>query len=109
VGWPIAPRDDGRVRCEECGFVYEDVPATEIAGLLRAAAPQYRSRVEPLLGDPGSLLRRPAPDVWSVHEQLSRGCVYNYPTRVERDVLWMGRHTVHECVHHLLDIDRGLH
>jgi hypothetical protein len=32
--------------------------------------------------------------------------VYNYPTRQVRTVEWIGRHTIHECVHHLLDIDR---
>jgi S-DNA-T family DNA segregation ATPase FtsK/SpoIIIE len=41
-------------------------------------------------------------------EQLSRPCVYRYPERAERDILWIGRHTLHECHHHLLDIDRGL-
>jgi S-DNA-T family DNA segregation ATPase FtsK/SpoIIIE len=39
-------------------------------------------------------------------EQLSRPCVYNYPEPAQRDVLWIGRRTVHECHHHLLDIDR---
>jgi hypothetical protein len=34
--------------------------------------------------------------------------VYAYPERAERDILWIGRHTLHECHHHLLDIDRGL-
>jgi hypothetical protein len=41
-------------------------------------------------------------------EQLARACVYGYPEPTQRDVLWVGQHTVHECAHHLLDIERGL-
>lgn len=37
-------------------------------------------------------------------EQLSRTLVYNYPKPTERDVAWLGRHTVHEGEHHLMDI-----
>jgi S-DNA-T family DNA segregation ATPase FtsK/SpoIIIE len=37
--------------------------------------------------------------------QWSRRCVYNFPEPTEVDVLWLARHTVHEIVHHLLDID----
>lgn len=40
--------------------------------------------------------------------QLARRCVYTYPEPTERDVLWVGRHTVHEGEHHLLDIGRVL-
>jgi DinB superfamily len=36
--------------------------------------------------------------------QLSRPCIYNYPTPSQRDVTWLGRHTVHELVHHLVDV-----
>lgn len=37
-------------------------------------------------------------------EQFARTCVYNYPAPTERDVAWVGRHTVHEVSHHLADI-----
>ena len=37
-------------------------------------------------------------------EQLARRCVYGYPDRNEVDVAWVGRHTVHEAEHHLLDV-----
>lgn len=37
-------------------------------------------------------------------EELSRRCVYNYPTAAERNIAWLGRHSVHEGCHHLLDI-----
>jgi hypothetical protein len=37
-------------------------------------------------------------------DQLSRKLVYNYPQPTERDIAWLGRHTVHEGVHHLMDI-----
>lgn len=36
--------------------------------------------------------------------QWRRPLVYNFPAQTERDVLWLARHTVHECEHHLLDI-----
>jgi len=36
----------------------------------------------------------------------SRTGVYNYPTTEIRTVEWIGRHTIHECVHHLMDIER---
>ncbi len=38
----------------------------------------------------------------------ARTGIYNYPATAERDVDWMARHTLHEVVHHLLDVDRGL-
>jgi S-DNA-T family DNA segregation ATPase FtsK/SpoIIIE len=33
---------------------------------------------------------------------------YNYPEVRRRDVEWIARHTIHEQVHHLLDVDRLL-
>ncbi|MGH9091308.1 MAG: DinB family protein [Acidimicrobiales bacterium] len=38
----------------------------------------------------------------------SRTGIYLWPVRAERSVAWIGRHTVHEGVHHLLDVDRSL-
>ena len=43
-----------------------------------------------------------SPDEWQ------RPLIYNYPEPVERDLAWLGRHTVHEGEHHLFDIDRQL-
>lgn len=37
----------------------------------------------------------------------ARPLVYNYPGPQEHDLAWLGRHTIHECEHHLVDIDRG--
>jgi DinB superfamily len=37
--------------------------------------------------------------------QWSRRCIYNYPEPTEVDVAWVARHSVHELVHHILDID----
>ena len=34
--------------------------------------------------------------------------LYNYPGPQEHDLAWLGRHTLHECEHHLVDIERGL-
>jgi hypothetical protein len=33
---------------------------------------------------------------------------YHYPTTQLRDIEWIARHTVHEGVHHILDIERLL-
>jgi hypothetical protein len=30
--------------------------------------------------------------------------VYNWPQPTERDLAWLGRHTVHEAHHHLQDV-----
>jgi DinB superfamily len=38
----------------------------------------------------------------------ARLLVYNFPGPAEHDLAWLGRHTIHECEHHLVDIDRGL-
>ncbi|WP_264653234.1 FtsK/SpoIIIE domain-containing protein [Actinoplanes cyaneus] len=38
--------------------------------------------------------------------QLSRTGLYSWPAPATRDLLWVGRHTVHEVVHHLRDIAR---
>lgn len=37
-------------------------------------------------------------------DQLARPCIYNYPEPTERDVAWLGRHTLHEATHHLDDL-----
>jgi DNA segregation ATPase FtsK/SpoIIIE, S-DNA-T family len=37
--------------------------------------------------------------------EWSRRCIYGYPEPTEVDVVWLARHTMHEVVHHLLDID----
>lgn len=38
--------------------------------------------------------------------QWTRSGVYAYPSRSERTLLWLGRHTIHEGHHHLLDLGR---
>jgi DNA segregation ATPase FtsK/SpoIIIE, S-DNA-T family len=37
-------------------------------------------------------------------KELSRPCVYNFPEPTQRDVGWLFRHTMHEVVHHLMDV-----
>jgi hypothetical protein len=37
-------------------------------------------------------------------EQVKRPCIYNFPKPTERDIGWLGRHTVHETKHHLFDV-----
>jgi DinB superfamily len=39
--------------------------------------------------------------------ELARVGVYPWPQPQERSLLWLGRHSVHEGEHHLLDIERG--
>ncbi|MET8837688.1 DinB family protein, partial [Micromonospora sp. NPDC004540] len=39
--------------------------------------------------------------------ELARTGVYPWPRREARTLRWLGRHTVHEAEHHLLDIRRG--
>lgn len=34
--------------------------------------------------------------------------VYNWPQQAVRNMVWLGQHTVHELIHHLDDIERGL-
>jgi hypothetical protein len=41
-------------------------------------------------------------------EQHLRPLIYNYPAPMERDVAWLGRHTVHEGEHHLSDVRQVL-
>ncbi|MGH3665554.1 MAG: DinB family protein [Egibacteraceae bacterium] len=38
-------------------------------------------------------------------EQWARTGVYNWPEPAERSLTWIARHTVHEGIHHLGDID----
>jgi S-DNA-T family DNA segregation ATPase FtsK/SpoIIIE len=162
--------------CQECGFVYENLPVEEIAGSLRSLGSDYAERLRRT--DAGVLRSRPRPSVWSgleyachvrdvvliqrdrillalvescpsfapmyreqrvvlahyeAHspdlvadqlrlatdlcatvltelgrEQWARPSIYNFPVPTERDVAWLGRHTLHEAVHHLGDIDRGI-
>jgi hypothetical protein len=37
-------------------------------------------------------------------EQARRLCIYNFPASTERNVAWLGAHTVHEASHHLRDV-----
>lgn len=39
-------------------------------------------------------------------EHLARTVIYNWPVQAERPIQWVGQHTVHELVHHRLDIER---
>jgi S-DNA-T family DNA segregation ATPase FtsK/SpoIIIE len=34
--------------------------------------------------------------------------IYNYPEPAERSMLWLAQHTIHECEHHLTDVDTAL-
>ena len=40
--------------------------------------------------------------------QWQRACIYNFPEAAKKNVLWLGRHSVHEGEHHLHDVDAAL-
>jgi hypothetical protein len=48
--------------------------------------------------------------VWSFDGVTDAGwqrtCIYNFPEPSRRSLLWLAQHTLHECVHHLFDIER---
>jgi hypothetical protein len=57
--------------CEECGFAYTDVAATDAPAAIRAFARRFRAPLTRFLpGEDGDALvrTRPAPDVWSALE-----------------------------------------
>ena len=59
------------VKCEECGFVYEDLSPDQIPTALRSFAKRDRAPLSRFLpGEDGDALvrRRPAPDTWSALE-----------------------------------------
>jgi DNA segregation ATPase FtsK/SpoIIIE, S-DNA-T family len=41
-------------------------------------------------------------------DQLARTVTYSWPTEMIRPLRWVGRHTVHELIHHRQDLERGL-
>jgi hypothetical protein len=49
-----------------------------------------------------SVFQDHAPEVWT------RELVYNFPDPSDRDLTWLGRHTVHEGEHHLQDVHKVL-
>jgi len=67
------------------GYQRED--AAEVAGEVVMAANLMAKLFESLAAD-----------------QLARPCIYNYPEPTQRDVAWLGHHTLHEATHHLDDL-----
>jgi hypothetical protein len=77
----------------------------ERVGLARYAEEspaQVRADLDVVFGQMVTALTGRSPEDWA------RRLIYNYPGPEEHDLAWLGRHTVHECEHHLVDIDRGL-
>ena len=59
------------MRCEECGFEYDSVPAAEAPAAIRAFGRRYRAPLTRFLpGEDGPALvrTRPSPEVWSALE-----------------------------------------
>lgn len=67
--------------------------------------------------DPVTVAEQLCSAAWSLAEAFEaldqsgwrRTGVYQWPTREARTMEWVGRHTVHELLHHIRDIDAGLH
>jgi S-DNA-T family DNA segregation ATPase FtsK/SpoIIIE len=162
--------------CDECGFVYGDLPVADVPETLQSYGARFRSALDG--ADAGVLRAKPFPGVWSVLEYAchvrdvlrvqrervalalvengptftpmgreeraideryneqdpvvvageleeaanaiaaafaaleddgwARTGVYSWPAPAERSLAWVGRHTVHECVHHLGDLESVL-
>jgi hypothetical protein len=41
-------------------------------------------------------------------DEWNRTALYGYPSKQVRSVEWIGRHTIHEGEHHVLDMERQL-
>jgi hypothetical protein len=70
---------------------YNEQEPAEVARQLDAAAQVIASSFEAL-----------------TPEQWARTGIYHWPTREERAMAWLARHTIHEGEHHLLDLDASL-
>jgi len=82
---PSYPRMFRDERTDLAGYQREDV--TDVASEVVMAANLMAKLFEGLASD-----------------QLARPCIYNYPEPTERDVAWLGHHTLHEATHHLDDL-----
>ncbi len=63
--------DTTDARCEECGFVYDDLAAGDVPAAIRSFAKRYRAPLSRFLpGEDGDavLRQRPAPETWSALE-----------------------------------------
>lgn len=96
-------------RCERCDVTYDELPADQVPTVLREQPPRYAASLH-RAEVAGVLRRRPAAGTWSAldDERLRRTAVYSWPETAVRTIAWIGRHTVHEALHHLDDIDRGI-
>ncbi|MEU8234659.1 hypothetical protein AB0C12_34145 [Actinoplanes sp. NPDC048967] len=68
-------------RCEECRFAYATVSTADLP-------PRWLARDFDALSPP----------------RWSRTVVYNWPSAESQTILCLGRHTVHEVEHHLMDL-----
>jgi hypothetical protein len=87
----------------------EDVPT--FAPMHREARVELERQNEQEPADVADQLRIAAhllADLFGVldDDQLERTGIYNYPSPQARSIRWIGVHTLHECSHHLLDIEK---
>jgi hypothetical protein len=84
----FTPMDrDGRVERDR----YNDQDPVEVSAQLGDAAERIATAFE-----------------WLSPVEWGRTGVYSWPTRAERTMAWLARHTIHEGEHHLLDLDASL-
>jgi hypothetical protein len=63
------------MKCEECGFVYEDLAPADIPAAIRSFAKRYRAPLTRFLpGEDGDTVvrERPAPETWSALEYAAQ-------------------------------------
>lgn len=76
----------------------------------RAIEERYNEQdVEVVLDELAEGAERFAASLDALHEpEWARVGVYNWPQTAERSMAWLARHTLHEGVHHLLDVTRSV-
>ncbi len=74
-------------RCDQCGFVWDDLGAAELPGRIVAAGDRYRVLFAQGAADPSALVQRPAPAIWSALEYT---CHARDVLLVQRDRLVLG-------------------
>jgi hypothetical protein len=89
----------------------EDVPAVaRMHRDERVSLARYDAHPVPVVLDQLGMAAELCAVVFEALDQAgwARRLVYPWPEATERDLAWVGRHTVHEGEHHLMDVRRVL-
>lgn len=89
--------------CDDCGFDFVSVTSDDVRTRVVAAS---RAIGAVLIANPVLASERPAPDRWSAAEYGAH-VQYGFPDPQTRTLLWMGLQAIHECEHHLGDIEEN--